>query len=161
MSYGEEFQQNLLRNLSNILSMRQKIPRDMEQIVTDLKRAKSKEECLNQAFEFVISNFKASRIKTYLLLHRLLITDVYDNWNTRDYLHCTNLNGILVHLLLESGHFRKNDVKRRWTLLYYLSPHEYLKVKMNKDKETNVDIFGHFYGISLGDYAHGFNVKIF
>lgn len=139
--------------------MKSEMPKDMMLIISDLKKTKTKERCLQDAYNFVISNFKASRIKTYLLLHRLLITDVYKNWNSRDYLHCTNLNGILAFLLIESGHFKEQEILKKWTLLYYLSPHQYLIVNTG-NKNINVDIFGYFYGVPFGDYAHGFNVKL-
>ena len=67
-----------------------------------------------------------------------------------------NLNYLFMIFLVKSG-FDYKDINPKWTLVYYLSPHQYLNIKINKKKPINVDSWGKSYGIKFGDYARGFH----
>jgi len=73
-------------------------------------------------------------------------------------MHCTNINRILTADLLNSGLFTKNDIKTKWTLIWYFSPHQYLQVK-TEEGWIDVDIWAQSQGIAFGDHAHGFHLK--
>jgi len=71
-------------------------------------------------------------------------------------MHCTNINRILKSLLIGSGLFREEDIRIKWTLIWYVSPHQHVQVRIG-DRWINVDIWAHAYGIEFGDYTHGFH----
>lgn len=60
-------------------------------------------------------------------------------------------------LLMKSGHFTDDDIETRWTLLWFVSPHQYLRVRLDNEQWANVDVWANVYGIPFGDYAHGFH----
>ncbi|NLC31349.1 MAG: hypothetical protein GX765_04845 [Candidatus Moranbacteria bacterium] len=82
--------------------------------------------------------------------------DVCFLWNQDGFLHCTNINYLARILLIESGFFKEEDIVLKWTLVWYISPHQYLRVKMIDDEFINVDIWAKNYKIEFGDYARGF-----
>jgi hypothetical protein len=128
----------------------------MNQIVASLKKAKTKEECLRKAYDALVKKYHGNRIKTYLRLWELFLP-LRVLWRRQGFLHCTNFNRFLRSLLLQSGHFTADDVRYRWTLLWYISPHQYLRIRITPKRWISVDAWAHVYGIQLGDYAHGFH----
>ncbi len=76
-------------------------------------------------------------------------------WNESGFMHCTNINYVLRTLLIKSGHFADDDIQIKWTIVWYISPHQYLRIKTG-DKYVNVDVWGYVYGIKYGEYAYGF-----
>lgn len=74
----------------------------------------------------------------------------------KGFLHCTKLNYLIRILLIKGGLFKEEDIELRWTSTWLIFPHQYLKVKINKNKFINVDLWGKAYGIPFGSYARGF-----
>ena len=60
-------------------------------------------------------------------------------------------------LLVKSELFDEEDIKLKWTLVWHISPHQYLTIKINQNEYINIDLWGKAYGINFGDYAHGFH----
>lgn len=133
-----------------------KLPVSMQKAVNTLKKCKTKQECLEEAYDIVTWKYNGSRIKTYLLLHRIFTQSLEDIWNRKGYLHCNTMNYVMRVLLQKSGHFKAEDIKNKWALVWYISPHQYLKVRTEK-AWVNIDLWSKVYGIKLGDYAHGFH----
>lgn len=131
------------------------VPDDMRRAIDELKRAKNKSDCLRRGYEILIGKYRGYRLKTYLRLGEVFGVDIDELWNKKDFLHCTNINFLMRILLIESGHFREDEVRIRWTLVWYISPHQYLQIKVD-NSWVNVDIWGYTHGIKFGDYAHGF-----
>lgn len=131
----------------------------MDDLIKQLKNTKSKELCLKFVYEILSLKYQGDRLKTVLFLPLLFDNDIEKNWQRSGFLHCTNINKILKYLLLESGHFVKTDIERKWTLIWGVSPHEYLKIK-TEEGIKNIDVWAKPYGVSYGDYAHAFNQKI-
>ncbi|MDP3918810.1 MAG: hypothetical protein Q8Q35_02815 [Nanoarchaeota archaeon] len=53
-------------------------------------------------------------------------------WDNNQSTHCTNLNYILRYLLIHSGKFTEKDIKRKYSLVLYILPHQFLKVNVGK-----------------------------
>ncbi|NQV09054.1 hypothetical protein HQ529_04340 [Candidatus Woesearchaeota archaeon] len=130
-----------------------RIPEELEQEIEELKRLRNKKECLRKAYDVLTSKFYGERIKTYTRAYELFILDIHKLWHRKGFMHCTHLNEMMRFLLVGSGFFKDKDIKKKWTILGYFSPHEYLKIKL--DDWMNVDIWAQHYGIRFGDYAHG------
>ncbi|EKD29428.1 MAG: hypothetical protein ACD_78C00417G0006 [uncultured bacterium (gcode 4)] len=132
------------------------LPRDMQAVVDGLKKSKNQEECLKKTYDILNTKYRGYRVKTYTRLFELFITDIIKLWSRNGFLHCTNINYVMRILLLKSGRFQESDIRLKWTLIWYVSPHQYLQVRVN-GKWIDVDIWAHAYGIQFGDHAHGFH----
>lgn len=131
------------------------LPSSMEEVILVLKRSKTREECLKTAYDILIAKYRGHRLKTYTKLFKIFIHDIEMLWNKSGFMHCTNINYVLRTLLIKSGHFTEDDIQIKWTLVWHISPHQYLRIKTS-DKYVNVDVWGYVYGIKYGDYAYGF-----
>ena len=129
--------------------------RTISEVIESLKKTKSKEECLKKAYDILSEKYRGHRLVTYLKIHYLLLKDLNKIWGKSGFLPCTTLNYLLKNLLIKSGWFSESDIKIKWALIWFFSPHQYLSVRISKEKSINVDLWGRAYGIKFGDYAHG------
>ncbi len=147
----------MIPNFFSKKEMPKNIPEAMEKIVKELKKSASKQACLRKAYELLAKKYYGDRLMTYTHLFELFNADPVVLWDKRGYLHCTHINYLLRILLVKSGCFKDEDIKLKWTVIWYLSPHQYLEIRLNDQKTVNVDVWGIKYGIKFGDYAHGFH----
>ncbi|MBI2613973.1 MAG: hypothetical protein HYW62_04350 [Candidatus Levybacteria bacterium] len=70
-------------------------------------------------------------------------------------MHCTQQNFLLSVLLVESGWFSEKDLQLGHSLVWYISPHQYLKVKID-GSIIAADPWNYRFGASLGQFASGF-----
>lgn len=126
-------------------------------VIEQLKKTDNQEECMQQAYEILAKKYHGERFKTISRFWLLFERNIDRLWSRSGFLHCTSLNLLLRKLLLESGKFSPDDVRFRWTLLWGVSPHQYVKIRVN-EQWVNVDLWAAFLGIGLGDYAHGFHL---
>lgn len=139
--------------------LQQMCPPDMEQIIFRLQACKDKISCLRMAYDELVERFHWDRLKTFLHLKDLFAHNLDYLWS-QQFLHCTNSNYLLRHLLIASGHFREKDIELRWTLIFYISPHQYVKALVD-GKRIDVDIWASSYGIAFGDHSHWFHWSLF
>jgi len=133
------------------------LPQEIEIKIELLRQVNSQEECLQKAYELLIKKYHGNRLKTLTHFFELFSRSLEELWARDGFMHCTNLNWLLRTLLVRSGHFTEHDITAHWTLLWYVSPHQYLRVTMKDGRRVNVDTWAHTYGIPFGDYAHGFH----
>ncbi len=133
----------------------EKLPAEMQRVVDDLKQSSNQEECLQKAYEIMTSRYRGYKLRTYTRFFNIFTFNVDKLWNDKGFIHCHNANYLLRILLVKSGFFENKDLKNKWTLTWYLAIHQYLKIKMSKGENVNVDVWGVAYGIKFGDYAHG------
>lgn len=130
------------------------IPAGMQKYADQLKKTKSRGQCLQKAYEIISRRFKSSRIHTINIV-ALLQTDINKAWQQK-VLHCNFLNYFLKVLLVKSKWFSEKDFRNKWTLVWYVSPHQYMQVRLGR-KWVNVDAWGASHKIPFGSYAHGFH----
>lgn len=131
---------------------------DLLSVIEMVKKASGKKEALQMAYEIVTKKYRGYRFRTYVFFWRLLELDPDLIWKRSGFLHCTQQNLILKTILLESGWFKKSEIKLGHSLVWYVSPHQYLKVKLNNDWLA-VDPWNSWFGAKLGEYASGFGMK--
>jgi len=131
-------------------------PASMQEVVADLRRSQSQEECLRKAYAVMIDKYHGNRIQTGLKLYEVLIRDVEKLWDKNGFLHCTNINYVLRTLLIKSGHFTEDELMLRWAFIWYVSPHQYLQVRVDH-VWISIDVWGYEYGVPYGEYSHGFH----
>lgn len=135
----------------------ERLPKDMQAVVDRLKKSKGKKDCLRRAYEILSKKYKGCKFYTYRRFFDLFVTDLKKIWEKSGCLHCTHLNYLLRVMLVKSGFFKDEDIQLRLTLVYYVSVHQYLKIKIGKNDYVNVDLWGNTNGVKFGDYAHGFH----
>jgi hypothetical protein len=59
---------------------------------------------------------------------------------------------------VKSGKARDNQVKLGYSFVWYVSPHQYLKVRVG-EKWVAVDPWNYGRGAALGKYATGFGMR--
>ncbi|MBU2101292.1 hypothetical protein KKH05_01060 [Patescibacteria group bacterium] len=133
------------------------LPKSMEIVAKKLSNSTGKKECLERTYDLLGNKYRGYRIKTFIRSFDFFTDNLESVWNRTGFLHCMTLNYLMRVLLIKSGHFKEEDVRQRWTTIWLFSPHQYLEVRLGRDKIINVDLWGRVYGIPLGDYAHGFN----
>lgn len=133
----------------------EKIPQGMQEAVAELQSLPSQEECLRRAYEIMTARFKGKRFKTVTRIPEIFSFNLEKFWNNPGFMLCHNMAWLLRILLVKSGHFKNEDLVGKWTQVWYISPHNYLKVKMRDGRVVNVDVWGANQGIKFGDYAHG------
>ncbi|PIR05407.1 hypothetical protein COV56_03025 [Candidatus Kuenenbacteria bacterium CG11_big_fil_rev_8_21_14_0_20_37_9] len=132
------------------------LPNEMQKIINEIKKSLNKEECLKSAYKLLVAKYRGYRVMTYLKFFDVFKHDIGAFWSKNGFLHCTNINYVMRTLLVKSGFFTEDDIRLRWTQIWYISPHQYLQVKID-DKWINIDIWVHAYGIKFGDHSHGFH----
>ena len=132
------------------------LPDEMQKIINELKRSLNKEVCLKKAYEILVAKYRGCRVKTYLKLFDVFRQDIGTLWGKNGFMHCTNINYVMRTLLIKSDFFKEKDIRLKWTLVWYISPHQYIQIRVD-DGWKNIDIWGYAYGIKFGDHAHGFH----
>ncbi len=128
-------------------------------VADQLRHSATKEDCLRRAYDILTTKYHGGRLKTVIRCWQLLIRDVDALWRRTGFLHCTSGNALLRALLVRSGWFADDDIVMRWTLLWWISPHQYVRVQVAQSCWVSVDLWGCTYGILFGDYAHGFHIR--
>ncbi|MBU1000149.1 hypothetical protein KKE78_01990 [Patescibacteria group bacterium] len=93
-----------------------------------------------------------------MLFWKAFETDPNKLWLQTGFMHCTHQNFLLRVLLIKSNWFPKEDIQLGYSLVWHISPHQYLKIKMN-NKFIAADPWNHGFGIPLGYFATGFSYK--
>jgi hypothetical protein len=136
------------------------LPLGMEEIIDELKQLKNQEACLRRSYDILTNKYRGFRVKTYLNFFDIFVFDLNKIWQKNGFLHCTTMNYLLYILLVKSGLFESKDIKKHWTFVWYISPHQYLTVNLKGDRSINIDLWSKAYGVPFGSYAHGFNSTI-
>jgi len=133
------------------------IPASMQKEVDKLKKCKSKEICVKQAYDLLKKRFKGYLLNTWIRIYELPNRNLDKIWNKKMLL-CTHLNWLLKILLVKSGHFKETDIELKWTLVFFVSPHQYVIIRIGK-KLLRVDPWGSKHGVEFGKVAYGFGSK--
>ena len=135
------------------------LSKEIQDVLLALDTIKDKESYLKAAYKVITEKYQGGRIKTVSRLFDLFSNSLQSVWNRTGFLHCTNQNYLLSLLLVKSGRFKEEDIKPKWTLMWMVSPHQYLEVNVG-NKIVTVDPWAKTYGIPFGEPAKGFNTQI-
>ncbi len=131
---------------------------DLKKSIDFVSQAKSKEEALQRAYKIITDRFEGHRFHTYIRLHKAFELDPNVLWKRTGFMHCTHQNYLLRVLLVKSGWFDESALSIGHSLVWYISPHQYLRVNLN-GKALAVDPWNSRFGAKLGTYATGFGFK--
>jgi hypothetical protein len=136
----------------------EELPEELEKVIKDLKKSKDKQDCLKKAYNILAFRYSAYFFSTYFYLHELFYKNINKLFGKQKRMICTNFNYLMRILLVKSGFFSDKDIKIKWTQIWFVSPHQYLNVKINEKKTLNIDTWAKTFDIEFGDYAHGLNI---
>lgn len=128
--------------------------------IRQLSKIQNKEQYAKEAYNIITTRYDSDRIHTVLKAFDLFSASLQDLWNRTGFMHCTNQNYLLALLLIKGGHFTEADIKRKWGLIAYCSPHQYLQVRVSTNKWIDIDCWARHYGIGFGGHATGFNTTL-
>jgi len=146
----------MLSNLFWKKKLPDKIPKVIQLIIQELKRSENQMDCLKKTYAILTSKYHGQKLGTFLRFFNLFTTDLEKIWKKSGPLHCTTFNYLFRVLLVRSGFFNEQDLEQKITFIYYISIHQYLKVKVNSNY-VNIDGWAKIYGVKFGDYSHGFH----
>lgn len=126
--------------------------------IDTVRNQPSADHALTTAFSIVEQRFKSYRFRTYFQFWQAFENDPNVLWGKTGFLHCHHQNYLLRLLLIESGHFTEADIELGHSLVWFISIHQYLKVKVN-GRWLAADPWNSDYGATLGEYASGFRFK--
>jgi hypothetical protein len=125
-------------------------------IVEHLNSYSNKEEALKEAYQIIATRFKSSRFKIFIMFRRGFIKDPEKMWQKK-FLYCFQVNYLLRLFLVKSKWFKDEDIKLKISCVYYIVPHQYLRVKLSDNQYMNIDPWGYDFGVKFGDYLYGFH----
>ena len=132
---------------------------ELDQALAELGSLKSKQEVLNKSYLIITSRYRGRRFHTFWTAVRFFNMSPAKLWLHKGFMDCLHQNKLLAALLLGSGQFKKSDIRRKWTLYWGVSPHQYLIIKLGAGKFISVDTWSAAHGIKLGDYGHWFHTR--
>ena len=147
----------MIPNLFSKKKIPSTLPKELQEVVDRLKKSKSKEDCLKKAYTILTKKYRGRKLNTYFQFFHLFIQDINKLWAKSGFLHCTNMNYLMRILLIKSGFFKEEYIEVKFSLVWYISLHQHLRIKINNNKFINIDLWGHVYGTKFGEYTHGFS----
>lgn len=132
------------------------IPFEMKKYLSRVKKCKNKEECLKKTYTIISQRFIGG--PSWNNVFGYTSNDVHKIWFVKKDQHCTAMNYLMRIFLVKSGYFYESDILLKYTHLF-LSPHQYLYIKIKRDTWIKVDPWAGTKGYPLGEYAHGFTWK--
>lgn len=145
----------MIQNFFKKRQLPQQLPEEIKLIIEEVKKAQSKEEALKLSYDLLSEKYRGSRWGTYLNVHKLFRADIGKICANPGVYQCTTLNYLMRLVFVGSGFFKDPDIEQRKSLVWFVSPHQYLRVKISDKRYINVDLWGARYGINFGDYARG------
>ncbi len=142
------------KNMLNIFihKIPRKLPVEIEQAITVLKKTKSKEACLKKAYSILNTKFTGKLFFFITHFPSFFLINLDTIWNRKKVLNCNVMNYLLRLLLIKSGKFKEKDLKNKWTMIKYISPHQYLQVNLGK-KKVFIDLWGSSYNTPFGQVS--------
>lgn len=132
----------------------EKLPLGMQRAVDKIKKIQSQSRCLIKAYEIMIKRYRGRHFMVYTRPIPIFSFDIEKLWNRAGLMHCHNMNYLMRILLVKSGFFKNEDIENHWTIIKYISLHQYLRVRLDNDKHIDVDIWGASHGVKFGNYLH-------
>lgn len=150
---------NISRTLVPHFFIAEPIPKlhnpDLLVAVQQLKTMTDVESAMKLALKMLAKKYKSRRLETYLLFFKWFEKDPNKLWARNGFLHCTQQNYLFRVLLVSSGWLRDNQISFGYSLVWWISPHQYLKIKLPQGSIA-IDPWNYTFGVKYGQYATGF-----
>jgi hypothetical protein len=135
------------------------IPADMKfDVNLMLSQSKSDFEFVQDVYHFVDNRYGSTRLAYLWFPEKVLERNFTAIWDSPGYQPCYGQNIILKDMLLESGHFKIEDIQSVNILSYF--PHQYLKVKVD-GAWLNVDPWGADHNVAFNEFYYPYTLFTF
>ncbi|MDZ7798088.1 MAG: hypothetical protein U5L76_00550 [Patescibacteria group bacterium] len=95
-------------------------------------KSKNKEKTIRNVYDFLIKQYEGHRkIISINSLKQLFKYNVDELLKNKQFLWCHSQNLILKTLLINTGHFKENDIRIKWTITKRLTIHQYIEIRKN------------------------------
>jgi len=127
--------------------------------IAKVRSSESKETAIKKSLKIVENKFRGYRFMTYVYFWKAFDEDPNHLWcRNNDFMHCHHQNFLVRVLLIKSSWFKEKDISYGYSLVGYVSPHQWLKINL-KNGKIAVDPWNHRYGAKWNQYAGGFGFK--
>ncbi len=131
---------------------------DLLKTIDTVKNCKTVEDAMQLALDILSKKYESKRFATYIFFFQLFEKDPNKLWQRTGFLHCTQQNFLFRILLIKSGWLKDDQIELRFSFVWYISPHQFLKVKL-KEKTIAIDPWNYDLGAKFGQYASGFGFR--
>jgi len=131
------------------------LPPDLEIQIKRLAREKNKEVFLRKCFDFVALRNSGKRYEFITEFGKVFESRLEKIWRDKNYAPSTATTFLLRTMLVKSGKFKNHEIKQKMTLNWFIIPHQYLQVKISKNKTIFLDPWAYKFGVPFGKYARG------
>ncbi|MBU2576744.1 MAG: hypothetical protein KKF50_03405 [Nanoarchaeota archaeon] len=117
------------------IKLRRRKTKEIEKISRKLKD-KSKEKTLKNVYDYITQNYTGIE-ERYKLANYFKLFQYNVDWNLKhkkQFLACHLQNWMTITLLLNTGQFTRKEIKKHIYVTRYLTIHQYLIVKIDKQK---------------------------
>ncbi len=123
-----------------------------------VKHSPSLEKAMERALYILSDKYQSKRFETYVFFKKLYETDPNKLWERSGFMHCTQQNYLWQTLLVKSGWLKDDQIELGFSLVWYISPHQFLKVNLPTG-QIAIDPWNYYHGVPMGQYASGFGSK--
>jgi len=127
--------------------------------ITQVSQAKSQLQAIEIASQMMRHRFKGLNFRTYFYWWRAWQINPNKLWSRTGFMHCHHQNFLLRLLLVKSGWFNNKDISFGYSAVWYVSPHQYLIVKLQNKTNLALDPWHISRGARPGEYAAGFTYR--
>jgi hypothetical protein len=132
---------------------------DLLACITKLRQCSNVEVAMKQALKVIADRYDSKRFETYISFHKLYEKNPNILWQRLGFMHCTHQNYLFRVLLVKSGWLTEDQIELGFSLIWYISPHQYLKITLKDGVKIAVDPWNFNLGATYGKYAAGFGVR--
>lgn len=132
---------------------------NLQKTINQLKQAPSAEAATKQALEILKAKYDSGTVRTYFFFWMATQSDPNVLWDRKGFMHCTQQNHLLRLLLVKSEQVEERDIRLGYSLIWYISIHQYLKITLEKDRTVGVDPWSYGRGAKWNEFASGFTLK--
>lgn len=126
--------------------------------IETVRHARDVQHAVEVALSIITKKYRGYRFHTYILFWKSFEKDPNKLWKREGFLHCTQMNYLLRVLLIQSGWVEESDISLGYSLVWFVSIHQYLIVSID-GKRLALDPWNYHFGCMLGSYASGFGYK--
>ncbi len=131
---------------------------DLLRAISAVQREPTVEAAMQKALDILSVKFKSHHFRTYIYFWKAFENDPNKLWQRSGFLHCTHYNYLFRVLMVKSGKLRDEQISLGYSLVWFISPHQFLKIRF-KNKVIAVDPWHYHFGATIGKYAFGFGSK--
>lgn len=153
----------LMKSIPNMFEKRpipDNSPKALKSVIKKVSKEKTKELALKTAYKELSKEYWGGNINTISRFLDFFHYRIKELVKKKGFLHCTNLDYLLRFILIKSGKFAEEDIFLSIQWIGGWFPHQYLTVKVSKNKTINVDLWGKRYGIKFGYHIEKFPKKL-